>query len=349
MSKKDTSLEAICTIFEKLNNTGVRLTVFDLLTARFYPHGINLRELWEKAKKDYPNLEKFEIDSYQLLQSISALTTTNRVTRNAVLEMNLGRDQFNDYWGKVCKAMSDVVALLQEECGVLSQKWLPYSTMLVTLTTMVYSFPIDKSLESARHKNILKKWFWVSCFSQRYQRSPLSQISFDIPKLTTWLQDDEEYLTLDDRYISEDVIRSTTRSQRAVYRAIMCAIVSNGSKDFHTSNAIDFSVMRDQKINDHHIFPIAFLSRKSIDQDQIDSVVNRTLIDATTNMSIGDNAPSQYLKKIKNSRETKISEQIFDSHLINHDAMIAMQNDDFEEFCKVRVKLIRERLRELME
>jgi hypothetical protein len=31
-----TSLEAVCSIFETLNRTGIRLSVFDLLAARFY-------------------------------------------------------------------------------------------------------------------------------------------------------------------------------------------------------------------------------------------------------------------------------------------------------------------------
>ena len=43
------SLEAVCTIFETLNNTGVRLSVFDLLSARYYAKKENLRERWTKA------------------------------------------------------------------------------------------------------------------------------------------------------------------------------------------------------------------------------------------------------------------------------------------------------------
>ena len=44
-----TEADAICTIFETLNRTGVKLGIFDLLTARFYPTGLNLREHWKLA------------------------------------------------------------------------------------------------------------------------------------------------------------------------------------------------------------------------------------------------------------------------------------------------------------
>lgn len=47
----DTSLEAVCSIFETLNRTGVRLSVFDLLAARFYARGLDLRRLWERTGK----------------------------------------------------------------------------------------------------------------------------------------------------------------------------------------------------------------------------------------------------------------------------------------------------------
>jgi hypothetical protein len=40
-----TSLAAVCTIFETINQAGVRLGPFELLTARFFPADVNLRTL----------------------------------------------------------------------------------------------------------------------------------------------------------------------------------------------------------------------------------------------------------------------------------------------------------------
>ena len=57
---EDTEGGAICTIFETLNRTGVKLGVFDLLTARFWPKSVNLRTLWEKARAEHPILDEFQ-------------------------------------------------------------------------------------------------------------------------------------------------------------------------------------------------------------------------------------------------------------------------------------------------
>lgn len=46
---EDTSGPAVCMIFETLNRTGVKLSVYDLLTARFWPQDFNLRQKWEGA------------------------------------------------------------------------------------------------------------------------------------------------------------------------------------------------------------------------------------------------------------------------------------------------------------
>jgi hypothetical protein len=55
----DSDSEAIgrvCAIFEKLNSTGVDLSVYDLLTARLYRSGIRLHDLWTDACKSHPRL-----------------------------------------------------------------------------------------------------------------------------------------------------------------------------------------------------------------------------------------------------------------------------------------------------
>jgi uncharacterized protein with ParB-like and HNH nuclease domain len=81
-----TNAEAVCTIFETLNRTGVKLSPFELLTARFWPKNINLRHLWARAREDYPIIEDFEVDPYYLLQVVALVSrTTPACKRSDVL------------------------------------------------------------------------------------------------------------------------------------------------------------------------------------------------------------------------------------------------------------------------
>jgi uncharacterized protein with ParB-like and HNH nuclease domain len=54
-------LEAVTTIFEKLNTTGQPLNIFEILTAKFYTD-INLREKWEETLQRYDIINKFKKD-----------------------------------------------------------------------------------------------------------------------------------------------------------------------------------------------------------------------------------------------------------------------------------------------
>lgn len=72
----ETPLKAVCHIFEKVNTTGITLTVFELLTAILWPQKIDLRKKWKNIKEklnDLPNMEGIDIDNVTFLQTLSLL------------------------------------------------------------------------------------------------------------------------------------------------------------------------------------------------------------------------------------------------------------------------------------
>ncbi len=125
-----TELEAVCSIFETLNRTGVKLTVFELLAARFYADDLNLRELWEKTLGARKNMDDFGVDPYYVLQSV-ALRATGSCKRSDVLK--LGRPAIDEHWENVVRGYDQALQMLTNECGVLTPKWLPYQYLLVPL------------------------------------------------------------------------------------------------------------------------------------------------------------------------------------------------------------------------
>jgi hypothetical protein len=90
--------------------------------------------------------------------------------------------------------------------------------------------------------------------------------------------------------------------------------------------------MTEQGIDDHHIFPAAYLERKLGTPARVrDSVVNRTLIDRTTNQMISDRAPSAYLTDIRKTDGFPF-EEVLQSHLLPPESDSALLLDDFERF-----------------
>ena len=115
------SVEAICTIFETLNRTGKKLTTFDLLTARFWPKGVKLRELWEDAQAAQPLIEEYEIEPYSLLQVVALLSRPAPSVKNGDV-LDLEAKDIQSHWQNALKGMDEALKILRDDCGILTAK-----------------------------------------------------------------------------------------------------------------------------------------------------------------------------------------------------------------------------------
>ena len=82
--EKETSKEAVCLVFEKVNTGGVPFSVFELMTATYAADGYNLRDDWfgsnlRKVSSRYNRLAKEPmlqgVETTDFLQAITMLHT----------------------------------------------------------------------------------------------------------------------------------------------------------------------------------------------------------------------------------------------------------------------------------
>jgi hypothetical protein len=113
-----------------------QLSVFELLTARFWPENIKLRALWDEARVQHPVIEDFEVDPYYVLQAISlACRRAPSCKRSDVL--NLTAADIETWWYKVTAGLVKGLEILRDDCKVVLPKWLPYQTMLAPLAAVI--------------------------------------------------------------------------------------------------------------------------------------------------------------------------------------------------------------------
>ena len=154
-----TEPDALCTIFETLNRTGVKLSVFELLTARFWPHNINLRGLWDSARELYPIIGELEVDPYYVLQAIAlACRKAPSCKRGDVL--NLSNTDIEAWWPQVTEGLATGLEILRDDCKVIRPKWIPYQTMLAPLAAVLGKCGLPKTPEAAVQREKIKRWFW---------------------------------------------------------------------------------------------------------------------------------------------------------------------------------------------
>jgi hypothetical protein len=297
-----TEPDALCTIFETLNRTGVKLSVFELLTARFWPQKINLRELWDKACEANPIIVDFAVDPYYLLQSISlASRKTPSCKRSDVL--NLAPADIETWWQPVVAGLATGLTILRDDCKVMLPKWLPYQTMLAPLAAVLAMTGLPKTPEAGAQREKLKRWFWCAVFGQAYESSPNSQSAKDTGELVAWFEGRAIPESIKTLRFDPKALRDVTPRQRSIYRGTICMILGSGTgaRDFHTQAVITGNLMNEEGIDDHHVFPDDFLLKKkgvTIARTR-DCVLNRTLIDRTTNQMISNHAPADYLSTIR--------------------------------------------------
>ena len=185
---EDTSASAVCTIFETLNRTGVKLSVFDLLTARFWPADVKLRDLWERAQDDSPIIADFGIDPYYILQAVSIFATDAAPSckRSDVLKLSV--DQIGRGWAPVVAGLAEALTVLKNDCGVLLPQFLPYYTMLVPSSAALAAMQGTSGPGVGIYKSRFNRWLWCSVFGQAYENAPNSQSSKDSLALTRWMR-----------------------------------------------------------------------------------------------------------------------------------------------------------------
>lgn len=330
-----TQPDALCTIFETLNRTGVKLSVFELLTARFWPQNINLRSLWDKAQVEYPIIKDFEVDPYYILQAIALACRPNPSCKRSDV-LNLSAADINVWWDKMIAAMSLGLEILRDDCRVCLPKWVPYQTMIAPLAAILAKSGLPRTPEAGARREMLKRWFWCSVFGQAYESAPNSQSAKDVTECLVWLGGGSAPSVVSDFRFDPATLRDTTPRQRSIYRGSICLILGMGARDFHTQSIITGRLMAEEGIDDHHIFPEAYLSRQGISSSRLrDCVLNRTLIDRTTNQMISDRNPSAYLADIRNTPGFPFQD-LLTSHGLPSQPDSALLRDDYEAFLKWR-------------
>jgi len=303
---EDSDSEAIgrvCAIFEKLNSTGVALSVYDLLTARLYRHGIKLHHLWEKACKAHPRLAawsegKAEKNNFGvlLLRTLALLRDVKPTPRELI---DLDPENFEKDWRRAAQAMEKALELVTlvapDGFGAFDPKWLPGSGLLPTLAALRATIEEKKLGEAARAD--LRRWYWCNVFIERYSSAVESKSRKDYTEMLEYWQkgSPEPSVFTEAKALigsSSYTIRDSATTGSAVYSGVFCLLALRNARDWRRGEIIQL-----QDLQDHHIFPRGFLQQRGFTKRvEINTIVNRTLISDETNNKIKAKSPAEYLQ-----------------------------------------------------
>jgi Protein of unknown function DUF262 len=295
------SIGRVCAIFEKLNSTGVDLSVYDLLTARLYRSDIRLHDLWNEAINDHPllrewsegkaDLHKFGVLVLRTLALLRGLDPKPRIL------IDLSPAGFEEDWRRAATAIERALELITlvgpDGFGVFAQKWLPGYGLIPILAALRAEIEDNKLGEGERGD--LRRWYWCNVFMERYSSAVESKSRKDYVEMRRyWFEDgsEPEVLREANNWIGSAGfrIRESASYASAVYSGVFCLLALRNARDWRRGEDIQL-----QELQDHHIFPRAYLKRHGITKRvDVNTIANRTLICNETNGKIKDKAPTDY-------------------------------------------------------
>lgn len=361
-------VQAITPIFVKVNSTGTKLTLFDLAVAYLYPY-INLRNELKTFRSKYRGFAE-EIKPDDILRVITLITDGHELEDAYVLR-HLGDiagklspsgsyssssgwkpGSFKDLWDEATECLKEAYDRILNRYGALKKEWIPYTSMLVPLAGFIHLKRNRKITDDD-----IDCWYWHSVFGERYEKSVNSIIIQDYNQILYHIKSGAAtrpkwlvtVLTLD--------LKSVNNSQSALFRAVLNLIVLEEGAKCMINGAPVTSKSKDLELD--HLFPRRKKGAAWFRHRWVNSILNITLLDSSTNKKKGSKNPSTfYFKDVfsgHNNKEENSNidvhiqiQKTFASHLIGSKALAAFQEDKFEAFINAREADVLGKIKDLL-
>jgi hypothetical protein len=351
---RNTSKEAVCLVFEKVNTGGKPLDAFELVTAMYAADGFELRKDWfareARLKKDYKVLAN--LANTEFLQGISLLHTKERrreaeksgvpahdlpaisATRQSLLNLPLSAYK---KWADGLEAGYASAAKFLHSLRIYRHGDLPYQSQITPLAAILTELGAKWDHEGAKQK--VAQWYWGGVFGEQYGSATESRFARDMAEVPAWIDGDQLPSTVANTTVRADRLCSMRSRLSAAYKGLNALLMKHGAQDFRSGQDYDVARFFDEYVDIHHIFPRDWCIKQGIDAGVYDSIINKTPLSWRTNRILGGVAPSLYLGRLEEGSKDapRIEASNLDGYLASHLIDPAkLRSDDFEGFFAAR-------------
>jgi uncharacterized protein with ParB-like and HNH nuclease domain len=351
---KGIQVAEVCQIFERINQAGKPLNIFDIVVAKtFKPQaqddkGFYLREIIDDFRST--NQSKFlEIDDLDYLQTLAILINRNiassgvrNITDRYLNEVKT--EQITEIWDEAQKAILKTFDFFENHLHIKTPYLIPFRYFYFTITNYFYR-------NNDPNYSFLKQYFWYNSFHNEDLLSNTTHLFQHIDFLDK--EKTKQHYQFVRFLIDKNKLRSASYSSKGrLSRAILSLFASQQPKDWeHCDRDVlvqNFFFSTD-KPNLHHIFPTNsdyVLNNKHNNNIDSNSLMNIAYITQITNLNITNRNPLEYIKDYDNPE----FERIMPTHLLPIEILewarsASMPANALDIFIENRVNLIIENLK----
>jgi hypothetical protein len=342
---KGIAVSEVCQIFERINQAGKPLDIFDIVVAKTYrpmtkdQKGFYLRDLISTFRETSNNSKFLLISDFDYLQILALLIRENikdsgiyNITPRYLNEIKA--TQIEAVWNDSKAAILKVFDFFENHLHIKMTELVPFRYFYISLATCFYQ-------NIAPDYEFLKKYFWFYSFHNDDLLSNTTQLSAHISFLNTNREKKEAKFG---RFlIDKDRLRIASYSSKGrLSRAILSLYSNNLPKDWKFT---DREVISDNiffttdKPNLHHVFPTNYISENpgsnSLNSNSLMNIVYLTQI---TNLEISDKNPLKYIKEYDGTHFGNVlKSHLLTDDLVRWSRMDVMPNNALDEFIEKRI------------
>jgi hypothetical protein len=355
---KGIEVSEVCQIFERINQAGKPLDIFDIVVAKTFrlekpeikQSGFYLRELIDNFRSDTPG--NFSgLDDLTYLQVLAMVINAN-IPDNDILNITpvylnrLRTEQIETVWDKSAIALRKLFDFFDNHLHLKGPRLIPYRYFYITLATYFYDNPKPDY-------DALKKYFWYYSFHTEDLLTNTTHLRRHIELLAKLRQG--ESIQLERFLINRNRMRTVYYSAAGRYAtAILALLASHEPRDWeqldrHVLNDVYYALV--DRPNLHHTFPVNYVrEHPGKNQLHVDCMANIVYLTQLTNIRISDDNPMLYLQDL----DKPGFENVLEGHLVPLDVLEwaraeKMPENALDTFLEKRIDLILDALREKMD
>ena len=327
--ERSLSYDEVTEIFVRVNSLGAKLRSSDLALAQITARWKNSLSTFQDFQNECKDAG-FDFELGIHLKNLVAMATGQSKFKS-VSSLNLERLQ--TAWSNAKEGMHFALNFLRSNVGIDSPVLLSSPFIVVAISyfghTRGYHISPDES-------KLLRYWVLTANAKGRFSRgSSETLLDQDIAAI----RDGGNIQNLIDRLKAQVGLLEVTpeelsgRNQRsALFKTMFLAFRAAGAKDWNSNLAISLDHSGAQhRLQFHHIFPKALLTKAGYQQREADDISNLAFIGGKTNRIISDKPPREYLTAML----SKIGLTGFDAQQIPMEEVL-LETSAFKEFLDTR-------------
>ena len=348
---KGIEVSEVCQIFERINQAGKPLDIFDIVVAKtFLPttdgkKGFYLRDLIDKFRSEYGRSQFVYMSDLDYLRTLAVLIREN-IPNSGIANITnqylnlIKTEQIQEVWGDTEKALRKTFDFFENYLH-LQPYLIPYGYFYFTIAS--YFFRNENP-----DYNFLVKYFWYYSFHNDDLLSNTTHLKNHVAFMKEQKNGAVNFPAF--KLDKENLRKAKYSAAGRMSRAVLALYANKEPRDWNDKirkvNVNNFFMTTD-KPNLHHIFPTNsewVRNHSHIDQN---SLMDIAFITQSTNLDISNKNPLDYLKDYFTRDNADImAEHFLPDEILQWTEQGSIPDDAISVFVEKRIELIEADLRE---